>query len=60
MVRQQQICVRANRGKYVMGREGWNTDMADELVKGESGWNSFAEREVKAMVDWLLRIVYEV
>ena len=29
------------------------------LVRGESGWSSFAEREVKCIVDWLLRIVYE-
>ena len=32
----------------------WN-----ELVGGESGCSSFAEREVKCIVDWLLRIVYE-
>ena len=31
----------------------------DELVRGESGWSSFAEREVKCIVDWLLKIVYE-
>ena len=31
----------------------------NELVRGESGWSSFAEREVKCIVDWLLRIVYE-
>ena len=30
-----------------------------ELVKGESGWSSFVESEVKYIVDWLLRIVYE-
>ena len=28
-------------------------------MRGESGWNSFAEREVKCIVDWMLRIVYE-
>ena len=28
-------------------------------MRGESGWSSFAERDVKGMVDWLLRIVYE-
>ena len=28
-------------------------------MRGESGWGSFAEREVKCIVDWLLRIVYE-
>ena len=31
----------------------------NELVGGESGWSSFAEREVKCIVDWLLMIVYE-
>ena len=28
-------------------------------MKCESGWGSFLESEVKVMVDWLLRIVYE-
>ena len=28
-------------------------------MRGKSGWSSFAEREVKCIVDWLLRIVYE-
>ena len=32
----------------------WN-----ELVRGESGWISFAERDVKFIVDWMLMIVYE-
>ena len=32
----------------------WN-----ELVRGESGWSLFVEREVTCIVDWLLRIVYE-
>ena len=31
----------------------------NELVRGEYGWISFAEREIKVMVDWLLRIVYK-
>ena len=35
-------------------RKGMN-----ELVGEESGWSSFAEKEVKGMVDWLLRIAYE-
>ena len=30
-----------------------------KLVRGKSGWSSFAERKVKCIVDWLLRIVYE-
>ena len=28
-------------------------------MKGESGWSSFAETDMKSMVNWLLRIVYE-
>ena len=28
-------------------------------MRSESGWSSFAEREVKCIVDWLLRMVYE-
>ena len=31
--------------------------MRNELVRGESGWSSFAERELKCIVD-CLRIVY--
>ena len=32
----------------------------NELMRGESGWSSFAERDMKGIVDWLLRIGYEV
>ena len=28
-------------------------------MRGESGWGSFAEKEVKCIVDWLLRTIYE-
>ena len=31
----------------------------NELVRGESGWSALAEREVKCIVDWLLRIEYK-
>ena len=42
------------------GRWLWEVgNVRNELVRGESGWSSFAEREVKCIVDWLLRIVYE-
>ena len=34
-------------------------NVQNELVRGESGWSSCAERDVKCIVDWLLRIVYE-
>ena len=33
--------------------------LRNELVRGESGWSLFAEREVKCIVDWLFRIGYE-
>ena len=42
------------------GRWLWEVGkVRNELVKGESGCSSFAEREGKCIVDWLLRIVYE-
>ena len=41
------------------GRRLWEVGkVRNELVRDESGWSSFAEREVKCSVDWLLRIVY--
>ena len=42
-----------------VGRQQQVGKVRNELVRGESGWNSFVEREVKCIVDWLLRIVYE-
>ena len=42
------------------GRWLWEVGkVRNELVRGESGWSSLAEREVKCIVDWLLMIVYE-
>ena len=44
------------------GRWVWEVgNVRNGLVRGESGWSSFAEREVKCIVDWMLRnrIVYE-
>ena len=42
------------------GRWLWEVGkVRNELVRGESGWSSFAEMEVKCIVDWPLRIVYE-
>ena len=42
------------------GRWLWEIrKVQNELVRGESGWSSFAETEVKCIVDWLLRIMYE-
>ena len=31
----------------------------ESTMRGESGWISFVEREMKGIVDWLLRIVCE-
>ena len=42
------------------GRWLWEVgNVRNELVRIESGWSSFVEREVKCVGDWLLRIVYE-
>ena len=42
------------------GRWLWEVgNVWNELVRSESRWSLFAEREVKCIVDWLLRIVYE-
>ena len=30
----------------------------NEVIRGETGWSTFEEREVKAMASWLLRIVF--
>ena len=32
-------------------------NVKNELIRGETGWSSFEEREAKAMANWLLRIV---
>ena len=42
------------------GRWLWEVGkVRNKLVRDEYGWSSFAEMEVKCIVDWLLRIVYE-
>ena len=42
------------------GRCLWEVGkVQNELVRDESGWSSFAERDVKCIVDWLPMIVYE-
>ncbi len=44
-----------------LGRWVWNvgTNVRTELLRGETGWSSFEEREAKAMVACLLRIIFE-
>ena len=42
------------------GRWIWKVGkVRNELVRGDSEWSSFSEMEVKCIVDWMLRIVYE-
>ena len=40
-----------------MGR--WLWDVRNELIRGETGWSTFEEREAKAMVNWMLKVVFE-
>ena len=44
--------------QYSFGTCGKGT-VRNELVRGESGWSSFAEKKVKCIVGRLLRIVYD-
>ena len=40
-----------------LGRWIWEVGkVRNEIVRGESGWSSFAEREVTCIMYWLLRI----
>ena len=42
-----------------MGRWLWEVlNVKNELIRGETGWSIFEEREAKAMASWLLRIVF--
>ena len=42
-----------------MGRWLWDVvNVKNELIRGETVWSIFEEREAKAMVSWLLRIVF--
>ena len=44
-----------------MGR--WLSDVVNvknELIRGETGWSTFEEREAKAMASWLLRILFKM
>ena len=33
-------------------------NVKNELIRGETGWSTFEEREAKVMASWLLRIVF--
>ena len=32
-------------------------NVRNELIRGETGWSTFEEREAKVMVEWMLRVV---
>ena len=44
-----------------MGRWLWTEcrHVRNELIRGETGWSTFEEREAKAMSDWAVRLVFE-
>ena len=43
-----------------MGRWLWDVgNVRNELISGETGWSTFEERETKAMVKWMLTVVFE-
>ena len=43
-----------------MGRWLWNVvNVRNELIRVETVWSTFDEREAKAMVKWVLRVVFE-
>ena len=42
-----------------MGRL-WNVDNTrNKLIRGDTGWSTFDERQAKVMVEWMLRVVFE-
>ena len=40
-----------------MGR--WLWDVGNELIRGQTGWITFEEREAKSIVKWMLEDVFE-
>ena len=43
-----------------MGTWFWDMgNVRNELIRGETGWSTFVEREAKAMVKWMLNVVFE-
>ena len=33
-------------------------NVKNELIRGETGWSTFEEREAKVMSSWLLQIIF--
>ena len=57
----QQECDDLEVRQNGMGRWLWDVgNVRNELIRGETGWSTFEEREAKAMVKWMLRVVFEV
>ena len=47
---------------WVMLSLRWLWDVGNvknELIRGETGWSTFEEREAKSMVKWMLKVVFE-
>ena len=43
-----------------MARWLWDVgNVRNELIRGETGWSPYKEREAKAMAKWMLRVVFE-
>ena len=56
----QQACNDLEVRHNGMGRWLWDVgNVRNELIRGETGWSTFKEREAKAMVKWMLRVVFE-
>ena len=34
-------------------------NVRNELIRGETGWSTFEEREAKVKVEWMPRVVFE-
>ena len=41
------------------GMGQWLWDVGNGLIRGETGWSTFEEREAKSMVKWMLKVVFE-
>ena len=41
------------------GMGQWLWDSGNKLIRGETGWSTFEEREAKAMVKWMLKVVFD-
>ena len=43
-----------------MGRWLWDmVNVRNQLIRGETGWTTFEEREAEVIVDWMLRVLFQ-